>query len=191
MRADIAILPDLATRNAISRLAWSLHRQYRTGLRAARHPWHISLKQPFEVNDADLAALEAFFDDLAAGIRPFDIHLEQLEQQASPTYPVVLWLAARESPELRALHRQLNTGLRALLGDAPAAFDGPQYRFHLTLALLDEQDVAAADIPRLMREHERLEPDLDFAGAQLAMFISDTDETDRTGFLTYKITALG
>jgi S-(hydroxymethyl)glutathione dehydrogenase/alcohol dehydrogenase len=48
-----------------------------------------------------------------------------------------------------------------------------------------------SDIPRLMRDHTRLAPNLDFECNQLAMFISDTDETDRTGFLTYKVKALG
>lgn len=191
MKVDISILPDLSTRNTISRLVWGLHRQYRIGLRAARHPWHVSLKQPFEVEDANLAALETFFDAFAAGIQPFTIHLDQLEQQSSPTYPGVLWLAARESPLLRGLHQQLNTELQALLGGAPAAFDGPLFRFHMTLALLDEEDMKAADIPRLMRDHARLAPNLDFECNQLAMFISDTDETDRTGFLTYKVKALG
>lgn len=191
MRVDLSILPDLSTRNTISRLVWGMHRQYRIGLRAARHPWHLSLKQPFAVDDTDLAALETFFGGFAAGIKPFTIHLDQLEQQSSPTYPVVLWLAARESPALRALHQQLNTGLQALLGGAPAAFDGPTYRFHMTLALLDEEDMKAADIPRLMREHARVAPNLALETNQLAMFISDTDETDRTGFLTYKITSLG
>jgi hypothetical protein len=65
------------------------------------------------------------------------------------------------------------------------------FRFHMTLALLDEEDMKAADVPRLMRDHARLAPDLEFEGSQLAMFISDTDETDRVGFLTYKVTALG
>ena len=65
------------------------------------------------------------------------------------------------------------------------------FRFHLTLALLDEEDMKAADIPRLMRDHTRLAPNLDFECNQLAMFISDMDETDRIGFLTYKVTALG
>ena len=191
MRVDIAILPDLSTRNTVSRLVWGLHRQYRIGLRAARHPWHISLKQPFAVDDADLAALETFFDAFAAGIQPITIHLDQLEQQSSPTYPGVLWLAARESPLLRALHQGLNSELQALLDGAPAAFDGPMFRFHMTLALLDDEDMKAADIPRLMRDHARLAPNLAFEANQLAMFISDTDETDRIGFLTYRVTSLG
>jgi 2'-5' RNA ligase len=190
MRVDIAILPELSTRNTVSRLVWGLHRQYRIGLRAARHPWHISLKQPFAVDDANLAALETFFDAFASGIQPFIIHLDQLEQQSSPTYPGVLWLAARETPELRALHQQLNTDLQGLLGGAPAAFDGPMFRFHMTLALLDDEDMKAADIPRLMRDHARIAPNLAFESYQLAMFISDTDETDRTGFLTYKVKSL-
>ncbi|MEO6061434.1 MAG: 2'-5' RNA ligase family protein [Thermoflexales bacterium] len=187
MRVNISILPDLSTRNTISRLVWGLHRQYRIGLRAARHPWHVSLKQPFEVEDAALAALETFFDAFTAGTQPFTIHLDELEQQSSPTYPAVLWLAARESAELRALHQQLNSGLQALLGSAPAAFDGPLFRFHMTLALLDDEDMKAADIPRLMRDHARIAPNLAFESYQLAMFISDTDETDRIGFLTYKV----
>jgi 2'-5' RNA ligase len=191
MRVDIAILPDLPTRNTTSRLVWGLNRQYRIGLRAARHPWHISLKQPFAVDDAQLAPLETFFDAYAASIQPFTIHLDQLEQQSSPTYPAVLWLAARESPELRGLHQRLNTELQALLGGAPAAFDGPAFRFHMTLALLDNEDMKAADVPRLMRDHARIAPNLDFKSNQLAMFISDMDETDRIGFLTYKVTALG
>ena len=190
MRVDIAILPDLSTRNTVSRLVWGLHRQYRIGLRAARHPWHISLKQPFAVDDADLAALETFFDAFAAGIRPFTIHLDELAQQSSPTYPVVLWLTARETSELGALHQQLNAGLQELLGGAPAAFDGRMFRFHMTLALLDAEDIRTADIPRLMSDPARVAPNLSFETNQLAMFISDTDETDRTGFLTYKVKSL-
>ena len=103
----------------------------------------------------------------------------------------MLWLAARESPLLRALHQGLNSELQALLDGAPAAFDGPMFRFHMTLALLDEEDMKAADIPRLMRDHARLAPNLAFEANQLAMFISDTDETDRIGFLTYRVTSLG
>jgi hypothetical protein len=41
-----------------------------------------------------------------------------------------------------------------------------------------------------MSDPARVAPNLSFETNQLAMFISDTDETDRTGFLTYKVKSL-
>jgi hypothetical protein len=71
---------------------------------------------------ADLAALETFFDAFAAGIRPLP-SIWMNSQQSSPTYPVVLWLAARETSELGALHQQLNAPCKSC-SEARAAFDG-------------------------------------------------------------------
>jgi len=52
------------------------------GFSAASAPPHISLKQPFPV--ANLAEMEAYFEQFAAGIPAFNSELARLEAQIMP-----------------------------------------------------------------------------------------------------------
>ena len=75
----------------------------------------------------ELPAAEVFFDDFAATITPFAIALTRLDVQAQADAAqarVVLWVEARETPYLRALHERLNAKSAWQFGDRAAPFDG-------------------------------------------------------------------
>src|SRR5262245_19981320 len=102
MKAGFALLLDYTLHNYMHKLAFELHHDYQTGFRGAQVPPHISLKQPFRVSD--VAAVEAYFDSFAAGIRPFEVRLEALEVHpaAGPAGDLgVVWIKVRESRTLR------------------------------------------------------------------------------------------
>ena len=74
MKAGFVLLVDYALHNLLRRLAYELHRDYRLGFYGAVIPPHISLKQPFQIDNVD--AVAAYFDEYAAGIAPFDVALD-------------------------------------------------------------------------------------------------------------------
>jgi 2'-5' RNA ligase len=135
MKAGLVLLIDDTMHNMLRRVAYELHRDYRLGFHGALIPPHISLKQPFQI--ADLDALEAFFDEFTAGITPFEVMLDGVEvlPASGPTGDTgLVWVAVRESPVLRGLHDRLNVELAARFTNTAADFDGPSYRFHITIA---------------------------------------------------------
>ena len=135
MKAGFVLLFDHTIHNLLRRLAYELHRDYQLGFHGALIPPHISLKQPFQIDDVD--AVEAYFDAFAAGIQPFDVALDGVEvlPETGPNNTISLvWMAVRESPLLRSLHNQLNAELATRFANTAADFDGAAYRFHATIA---------------------------------------------------------
>jgi hypothetical protein len=68
MKATFALLLDHQVHNIVRKLAVEVHQTYRVGLAGSQLPPHVSLKQPFSI--PDLAAIEAYFDQLAQSIEP-------------------------------------------------------------------------------------------------------------------------
>jgi len=183
MQTCFVLLVDHTIHNSMRRLAFELHRDYRTGFHGALIPPHISLKQPFRV--ADIDAVEAYFDAFAAGIRPFDVALEGVE--VLPEAGIV-WVAVRESPALRDLHNRLSAELAARFANTAAEFDGPSYRFHATVLLGGQPPKVyrriAAELrpPALPRTcHIR----------EIMMCYIDDDSFAPGTFITYKTLPLG
>lgn len=96
---------------------------------------HVSLKMPFET--FDLEGIASFFDEFAASAPLPVLSLPRLELWAVPT-PAgetgVLFFEVAETANLRRLHDRLNAELAERFAGTQAPFDGPEYRFHLTLA---------------------------------------------------------
>jgi 2'-5' RNA ligase len=76
VKATFALLADTETHDFVRKLAWNIHRKYRTGIEVYRLPPHVSLKQPFDISD--LTALKVYMDELASSIKPFEVSLSQL-----------------------------------------------------------------------------------------------------------------
>ena len=70
------MLADARTHNLVRKLAWDIHRRFRTGIDVGRLP-HISLRQPFEISD--LGPLGEYVAERAKCLRPFRVHLTHLE----------------------------------------------------------------------------------------------------------------
>lgn len=189
MRAAFALLGNRQVYNLVRKLAWDIHLKYRTGTRHCRLPPHISLKQPFKIQD--LTALEAYMDELAGSIDPFEVLLTEI--QVVPTIfgdeeYGILWLDVQETQELRQIHERLNGELSRSFGDTQAAFDGQSYHFHMTVMIGGQPfDV--------YRQYYSEIPDpkinLRFTVKELAMFVYDEPLGPEGEYLSFKILPVG
>jgi 2'-5' RNA ligase len=188
MKAAFALLVDTTVHNFMRRLAVGINERYRTGFKAAVLPPHISLKQPFQISG--LAAVEAYFDQLAQSVEPFEITLTHLELQVvslDDGEKGVLWLAVRENRVLRNLHQRINLELSERFENTQAPFDGPAYRFHATLAVGGQPvDVYR----RIYAEYGPVRANLTYTARELAMYYVEGDTHAAEGFV-YKILPLG
>jgi len=191
MKATFALLTDTPVANLVSRTAWQLHRAHRLGLSVRRLPPHISLKQPFDIED--LHGLEAYMETLARSIQPFTIELADYHlTQFPPSAPAssVLSLAVKETPYLRSLHNRLNHELADHFGECPAPFDGDSYAFHLTIAA-GPSSVPAYRQALATCTQNPPQPN-QFETRKLALFLYDNNDGQSDWeYLTYNILPLG
>jgi 2'-5' RNA ligase len=179
MKAGFAILADPSIHNYARKLALNLALQYRVDYHAALLPPHISLKQPFVVDDLD--KLEDTFAGFAARTQPFTVGLERV-YYGEWAGSAILGLAVTEIPALRGLHDRLNLELREVVADPSAPFDGPDYRFHLTIEMgpAGERNPYKDYYDQLPEK----EINLSFTAGRLALFVSDRAEKT---YITYRM----
>lgn len=189
MKATFALLADSKTHNLVRKLSWDIHQKYRTGIDVCRLPPHISLKQPFDISDLD--ALSEYMTELVQGLERFQTlltHLGLIETTMDGLHTGILWLNVQETESLRHLHERVDRELTARFGNVPAAFDGADYHFHMTVAIggppfetyrkiLDEFKDRLVDLPCTVRE--------------IVMFVYDERNAVNAGYMTYKILPLG
>lgn len=189
MKATFALLADVAVANFVRKLAWEIHRKYRTGTGICRLLPHVSLKQLFEIED--VARLEAYIDEFAQTIHPFEVRCSEL--QLIPTViegleTGILWLDVEESDTLRQLHDRLNRELAQRFENTHAPFDGPEYHFHMTVMMGGQP----LDVYRkIYAEISERAVDLSFIADTLAMFVYDDPLSLNGEYMTYKILPLG
>ena len=185
MKACFVLLLDRTLHNVMRKMAYELHRDYRLGFRGAMVPPHISLKQPFHIDD--VAALEVYFDAFAASIAPFDVALdgvETLTQLIGPDGDTgLVWVAVRESPTLRGLHNRLNAELAERFANTAADFDGPKYRFHATIAAAGQPSAVYERVAAALQPPD-LPPTCHID--EILMCYSDDDDFTPGHFITYK-----
>ena len=186
MKATFALLPDWDTQNLITALAWRLHLKHRTGLGVRRLPPHISLKQPFEIDD--LGLLEEYASYLAASLSPLSLRLGGIQVFEGGPLPV-LSFAVEDSERLRHLHARLNRDLAERFGERQGDFDGDAYQFHLTVAA----GGAPAEVYHtIIAEFDQIaEVDGVVGLGVLALFTYDFDEVRQEWeYMTYKVLPL-
>ncbi len=185
MKATFALLADPTTHNFVRKLAWQLHQTYGTGLRANRLPPHISLKQPFAIND--VTALEAYFDRFATAVSPFPVRLSNLHVIPAPTAPHIsgiAWLNVEETPLLRNLHTRLNAELAAQFNNTAAPFDGADYQFHMTVAISNHPTDA---YHHMLAGYKDTPINILYTVQEIAMFVYDDTLPFEIDYMTYKI----
>lgn len=186
MKVTFALLVDPYLHNSARRLAYEIHREHGVGFYGAQLPPHISLKQPFHVTD--LRQMEAYFDDLAQRIEPFEVAVSELSCWVSDVMGSISF-RVEETPALRRLHDQINAELNERFEHTEALFDGETYRFHLTIAL-------GGDAPREVYRtfYDQIENKVlnhRFTAQEMVMFYYDDDRYSPGTFITYKIRPLG
>lgn len=189
MKATFALLANNEIHNLVRNLSWDIHQKYRTGIDVTRLPPHISLKQPFDVSD--LGALEKYMVELAGTITPFEVRLTELQLVDIAIEGLdtgLLWLNVQETELLRQLHNRVNQELAALFGDTRAAFDGPQYHFHMTVTIGNQP---VETYRKIMDEFSGRLKNLQYTVRELVMFVYDDTFSLKTGYMTYMVLPVG
>jgi 2'-5' RNA ligase len=185
MKATFALLASSEIHNQVRKLAWDIHQKYRTGIDVTRLPPHISLKQPFDVSG--LGLLEEYMIELTRSIDPFDVQLTEL-QYVEDQSAGILWLDVRETETLRRIHNRVNQELAARFGNVQAAFDGPEYHFHMTVAIGSQ---SPETYRKIMEEFSDRLVNLQYTVRELAMFVYDEMHSLNAGYMTYMILPIG
>jgi 2'-5' RNA ligase len=188
MKATFALLANAEVHNQVRKLAWDIHQKYRSGIDVCRLPPHISLKQPFDSPDLDL--LEGYMAELAQSLPPFQVdltHLELVETIIDGMDTGILWLNVHETTFLRQLHNRLNQELTSRFGSVPAAFDGPEYHFHMTVAIGGQP---VATYRQIFDEFSGRLTNLHYTVRDMVMFVYDEPHALNAGYMTYWILPL-
>jgi len=189
MKAAFALLADTETHNLVRKLSWDIHRKYRTGIDICRLPPHVSLKQPFEISDLD--RLEGYMPELAESISPFEVNLtglELIDVHIGGLETGILWMNVQETETLRNLHNRLNQELTARFGDVSAEFDGPDYHFHMTVAIGGQP---IATYRKIHSEFSARVHGLLYIVRDLGIFVYDESDEVYANYIIYKILPLG
>jgi 2'-5' RNA ligase len=131
MRTAIALLVEDELSNRLAPFTLRC-RDYGFDLRVLRLPAHVSLKQPFVVNDFE--RFEKYFEEFAKRLEPQQLRFDGFAFWGNAEQGVISARIAA-SPRLRQLHDQLNAELEQSFGGTQADFDGNAYEFHLTVAI--------------------------------------------------------
>jgi 2'-5' RNA ligase len=159
-------------------------------LNVLRLPAHVSLKQPFVVNDFE--RFKKYFEEFTSHSEHQPLQLDGFEVWGNKEHGVVV-VRVTASPRIRQLHAQLNTEQEREIGKTHANHDGDDYEFHLSVALGAFQ---AELLPQLENDTATWQTDEGTLSSRLAMFIYE--ESTRPDPLygvreygTYKILPLG
>lgn len=181
MRAAFALLADYPTHNTVRRLAWQFYQKYGISLETSRLPPHVSLKQPFDI--PDVSALQDYLAELASSLSPLDITLTEPELVEVNEHTSILWLKAEQTPTLHQLHNRLNQELELRFGSTQADFDGPDYQFHMTIAIGRS---SSADYRRAYEEFKNNWREISFRTDAVALFAYDSINS-QSDYISYKI----
>ena len=166
-------------------VAWGVHRELGTGIAAQRLPPHISLKQPFDAPE-EVDELVTYTRQLARSLPsaiPMELHGLKVLRGPVLVFEVV------ETGLLRSLHDRLNAELPAVVGNpATADFDGPRYRFHLTVTNGGTSQEAFEEA-----RQRRGETGLGWTAnlAEIGLFVYDVKPGGGADFLPYLVVPLG
>jgi len=189
MRTAIALLVEDELSNQLASFTLRC-RDYGFTWNVLRLPAHVSLKQPFVVNDFE--RFERYFEEFASHTEPQQLKLDGFSFWGDEEYGVVVVRIAH-NPRLLQLHSQLNHELEQEFGETHADFDGDAYEFHLTVAIGAFQTDL---LPQLENDIATWPLDEVAVSSRLAMFVYE--ESTRPNPLlgvreygTYKILPLG
>lgn len=136
MKATIVLVGDTDTQNYGRKTLLEAHKLAKTGFEMARLPFHVSLKQPFVIED--LKEFEDFFDGFAKTVSPMEIAFEKMVLFPNSVIGGIpsgcMMLRAAKNAELDAVQKRLWGELTERFGPCPAEHDG-DYMFHMTLAI--------------------------------------------------------
>ena len=134
MKAVFALLANNDLENYAKKLALRAHNIGKLGFEACRLPFHVSLKQPFDIPNVDTT--EEYFDDFAKSISPVAIHftgLDLFKANIMGNDSGCLLIKAERTPQLDELQKRFFAELSEKFGECKAEHDD-DYVFHMTIA---------------------------------------------------------
>lgn len=184
MKATIVLVANNQTSNMASKLLLDANKISGLGYEMTRLPFHVSLKQPFTINN--LNNFENFFDEYSKTIEPVSIHFQELIAWENSVFGYesgVLVLKAEKTKQLSAMHQELNIKLEENFGVCNAGFDGDAYQFHMTIAIGGKP---YSEYEKVLSELKK--KDLDFTAVfnELALFCYDNDNIEPGTYYCYK-----
>ncbi|CAH1000846.1 hypothetical protein LEM8419_01914 [Neolewinella maritima] len=132
MTLGYAILLDHTVHNFVRAVQLELHQAL--GVRLARQTPHITIKSPFETDTIE--GHISYLEDLAARIAPFELAFNGFGSFGDK----VLFLDVKESPTLLDLHHGILRDVKTRFGLSPHAFEGPNIKFHTSIAGFDTSE---------------------------------------------------
>ncbi|MBI4977737.1 MAG: 2'-5' RNA ligase family protein [Spirochaetes bacterium] len=181
MKCAFAYLVSSEIHNYIRKKAIEIDKYINNGFYAAQLPPHVSLKQPFKIDD--LAQVEKFFDRLSSEMAPVEIEFRSLYRFANG-----IFLDVCNQSTLMEIHKELNRRLEHEFKDTKAAHDGDKYHFHATIAL------QGSDMDNYKNVFEKVNDNnvnLKYLASEMVMFYYSDDNYSAGSFITYKINKLG
>jgi 2'-5' RNA ligase len=113
MQLGFAILLPDEVHNLLRRLQLRVARDCGAPNTALKQIPHITLKQPFDAKT--VGPIEAYFDELTATVRPFEIHFDRIGTFAEDG---VIFLDVEANPELEALRLRILEAAGTFPGEA-------------------------------------------------------------------------
>ena len=188
MKATFVLIASNEVENMARKVMLEAHRKAGLGFEMARLPHHVSLKQPFKIDN--LEAVEAYFDEFVSSLGPVKVHFEEVIIWPNRIFGYdsgVMVLKAEKSKELIDLHKRLNSELEERFGSSPADYDGDAYAFHMTLA------IGGRSFEDYQKAYELLDKkiyDLDTVFDQMALLYYDNDDITPGTYFCYKRVSL-
>lgn len=184
MKATIVLVGDTDTQNYGGETLLEAHKLAKTGFEMTRLPFHVSLKQPFVIDD--LKEVEDFFDGFAKSVKPMEITFEDMVLFPNSVIGGIpsgcMVLQAAKNAELDAVQKRLWSELTETFGPCPAEHDD-DYIFHMTLA------IGIAPYENYVKAHgqlkERFSPKK-LVFDKLALFYYDDDSIAAGTYFCYK-----
>ena len=184
MKATIVLIANNQTSNMAGKLLLDANKIVDLGYEMTRLPFHVSLKQPFIINDLD--EFEEFFDDYSKTVKAVNVHFEKLITWENSVFGYdsgVMVLRAEKTEELANMHQELNHQLEEKFGTCQAAFDGAEYQFHMTIAIGGK---SYSNYEKIYEELRKRDLNFNSIFNELALFYYDSDEIKPGTYYCYK-----
>ncbi|MDD3052562.1 MAG: 2'-5' RNA ligase family protein [Candidatus Cloacimonetes bacterium] len=179
MRCTFALLLNDEIHNYVRKKAVQINRVSGNAFFGAILPPHISLKQPFTIEDIE--TVEKYFDIFSSSTMPVSISTGEIYLMDN-----VIGLKIESSSILKNIHFQINSELSDYCLDPTALHDGDSYKFHLTIAM------SAYNLNAFQSAYDQIKDEkikFNFIADRIVMFISE-DDSFPDKYITYKINHL-
>lgn len=184
MKATFVLIASNETENMARKIMLEAHRKSDLGFEMTRLPHHVSLKQPFHIDD--LNEIEKYFDEFVKTLKPLTVKLKYLKCFPNSVFGYdsgVMMMVAEKSNELVELHSRLNIELEERFGGCTADFDGDEYTFHMTIAIGGKP---FEDYQKALTLLGQKEYNMEVAFNQLGLLYYDDDSIKPGTYFCYK-----